>query len=77
MDTAAAIQQIRKSCDAIALELMHIHPAAAGVSDKPVRDDIYRALFELTKQVETIKKLARKVEMKLQNPGADDLPPAL
>jgi len=62
MDKAAAIQQIREVCDNIARQLMRIHPAVPPLADKDTQDQIYKALFELTKQVETIKKRIARLE---------------
>jgi len=77
MEKAAALEQIKKSCHAISLELMRLHPAN-NVLDPEIKDEVYKALFELTKQVETIKKLARKAESKLSNdPASGELPPVL
>lgn len=78
MDAASGIDQIKKACHNIAQELMRIHPATAPLEDKPTQDEIYKALFELTKQLETIKKLTRKLELKrAHDPQAGDLPPEL
>jgi thymidylate synthase ThyX len=62
MDKTAAIQQIREVCDNIARQLMRIHPAVPALSDKEAQDQIYKAVFEITKQVETIKKRLARLE---------------
>ena len=54
--------QIRKACHGISLELMKINPAVYVLGDKEAQDEIYRAVFELTKEVETIKKRLAKLE---------------
>jgi hypothetical protein len=56
MDKPTSIEQIKRACNAIASELMKIHPAVPALQDKETQDEIYKAVFELTKQVETIKK---------------------
>ncbi|MBI2926995.1 MAG: hypothetical protein HYY24_14975 [Verrucomicrobia bacterium] len=56
MEKQAAIEQIKKACNAVSGELMKIHPAVPALQDKETQDEIYKAIFELTKQVETIKK---------------------
>jgi hypothetical protein len=62
MDRAAAIQQIRTACTEIAGRVTGIHPLTPALADQPTQDEIFKALYELTKQVETVKKLLLKLE---------------
>lgn len=62
MDKPTALLRIREVCDNISRELMRIHPAVPALADKEAQDEIYKAVFELTKQVETIKKRLAKLE---------------
>jgi hypothetical protein len=62
MDRDTAMAQIRKACNAISVELMNINPAVSALGDKEAQDEIYRTVFELTKEVETIKKRLAKLE---------------
>ncbi|HXU77820.1 MAG TPA: hypothetical protein VN794_14705 [Methylomirabilota bacterium] len=62
MDSQAAIGQIRQACKAMVGDLMKIHPAVPDLGNKPAQDEIYKVLFEITKQVEIIKKLLAKLE---------------
>jgi hypothetical protein len=55
-------EAIRKACNGISLELMKINPAVPALGDKEAQDEIYRTVFELTKEVETIKKRLAKLE---------------
>ncbi|TMQ00748.1 MAG: hypothetical protein E6L09_05620 [Verrucomicrobia bacterium] len=64
MDKPAAIQQIRDACNNLSRELMRIHPAVPALADKEAQDEIYKMLFELTKNVETIKKRLARLEAK-------------
>ena len=64
MDKSTAIQQIRDVCDNIARQLMRIHPAVPSLADKESQDQIYKAVFEITKQVETIKKRLARLDAK-------------
>jgi thymidylate synthase ThyX len=64
MEKPAAIQQIRDVCNSITREIMRIHPAVPPLADKEAQDEIYKALFELTKNVEIIKKRLAKLEAK-------------
>jgi hypothetical protein len=68
MESLAAVGQIRQACKVIATELMHIHPAVPHLGSKPTQDEIYKVLFEITKQVETIKKLLSKLEKGADTP---------
>jgi hypothetical protein len=62
MDRETAVAQIRTACNSISLELMKINPAVSALGDKETQDEIYRTVFELTKEVETIKKRLAKLE---------------
>ena len=64
MDKPAAIKQIREVCNQVSRELMRIHPAVPALAEKEAQDEIYKTLFELTKQVEIIKKRLAKLEAK-------------
>ena len=64
MDKTTALQQIRDVCDNIARQLMRIHPAVPPLADKEAQDQIYKATFEVTKQVEVIKKRLARLEAK-------------
>ncbi len=41
---------------------MKINPAVSALGDKEAQDEIYRTVFELTKEIETIKKRLAKLE---------------
>jgi hypothetical protein len=62
MDRDAAVAQIQKACKGVSIELMKINPAVSALGDKEAQDEIYRTVFELTKEVETIKKRLAKLE---------------
>ncbi|MDB6026894.1 MAG: hypothetical protein JWM68_3117 [Verrucomicrobiales bacterium] len=62
MDRPTSVLQIKKACATIASELMRIHPAVPGLGDKQAQDDVIKALFQLTKELETIKKRVAAVE---------------
>ncbi len=64
MDKADAIKQIRDACNNLSRELMRIHPAVPPLADKEAQEEIYKTIFELTKNVETIKKRLAKLEAK-------------
>jgi hypothetical protein len=62
MDRDAAVAPICKACNGISIELMKINPAVGALGDKDAQDEIYRAIFELTREVETIKKRLARLE---------------
>ncbi len=64
MDKPAALKQIRDVCNNVSRELMRIHPAVPALGEKEAQDEIFKTLFELTKQVEIIKKRLAKLEAK-------------
>ena len=56
------IQKIRDECNAIAQAVTRIHPAVPALADKAAQDEIYKALYALTKDVEAVKKQLLKLE---------------
>lgn len=62
MDQTAAIEQIRTACNQIAGQVTRIHPLVPGLADAPTQNEIVKALYELTKQVEVVKKHLLKLE---------------
>ena len=64
MDKPTAIRQIREVCNNVARELMRLHPAVPALADKEAQDEIYKTIFELTKNVEIIKKRLARLEAK-------------
>ncbi|MEW6302947.1 MAG: hypothetical protein AB1705_05720 [Verrucomicrobiota bacterium] len=68
MDRQAGSEQIRQACKNIAVELMKIHPAVPALKDDETQKAIYEAIYELTKQVEIIKKRVGKLEKRDETP---------
>ena len=64
MDKPTAIRQIREVCNNVARELMRLHPAVPALADKEAQDEVYKTIFELTKNVEIIKKRLARLEAK-------------
>ena len=62
MDRPAAVEQIRESCNALAGTVTRIHPLVPALGDKPTQDEIYKALFALTREIEVVKKQLLKLE---------------
>jgi hypothetical protein len=62
MDRATAIAQIRAACTTLASTVTSIHPLTPSLADQPTQDEIFKALYELTKSVEVVKKHLLKLE---------------
>lgn len=62
MDQKSAIEQIQSACRQIATAVTSIHPLVPALNDSPAQTEIWKALFELTKQVEVVKKQLLKIQ---------------
>ena len=62
MDRPTALQQIREACNALSASVTSMHPLLPGLADEPTKSEIIKALFELTKNIETIKKQIMRLE---------------
>jgi hypothetical protein len=62
MDRPTAITEIRATCLQIATGVTSIHPLLPALADEPTKAEIVKALFELTKNVEVIKKQVMRLE---------------
>jgi uncharacterized membrane protein YjjB (DUF3815 family) len=62
MDRNAAIQSIREQINQIAVGVTAIHPLVPGLADPPTQGELMKALYELTKNVEVVKKQMLKLE---------------
>lgn len=62
MNRTAAISDIRAACNAIAGGVTSIHPLLPALEDEATKGEIVKALFELTKQVEVVKKQVMRLE---------------
>jgi hypothetical protein len=59
-----AISELRKKSEEIGRLVTSMHPLVPKLGDAGAQGEIYKALFELTKQVEVVKKHLLKVEKK-------------
>ena len=57
-----AIQEIREQANQIATSITAIHPLVPKLADSATQAELFKALFELTKQVEIVKKHLLKLE---------------
>ena len=62
MDRSIAISQIRTACTQIATGVTSIHPLLPALDDEPTKAEIIKALFELTRSVEVVKKQVMRLE---------------
>ncbi len=61
MEQAEAIEAIKSACADIAKGMMKITPAVPALQDKAVETKVFETLYELTANVETIKKQVGKI----------------
>jgi len=62
MDRATAAQQIRELCNSISTAGMKLHPLLPALDDEPTKAEIVKAIFEITKNVEVVKKQVMRLE---------------
>lgn len=66
MTREEAIQKIEDACKVIALEMMKVTPAARQLDDEETTADVVKAAYQLTIELEVIKKKLIKLK------GQDD-----
>lgn len=64
MQLNPAIREIRERANQIAATVTAIHPLVPKLADPPTQNELFKALFELTKNVEVIKKHLLKLEQR-------------
>ena len=62
MEKSPAIPEVREKINQIGALITSLHPLVPKLNDPPTQNELLRALFELTKQVEVIKKHLLKLE---------------
>ncbi len=62
MERSQAIQDIRERVNSIASTVTSLHPLVPNLQDAPTQAELLKALFELTRQVEVVKKHLLKLE---------------
>ena len=62
MENNPAIPEVREKVNQIATLITTLHPLVPKLNDPPTQTELFRALFELTKQLEVIKKHLLKLE---------------
>lgn len=66
MNREESIRTIEGACKTVALEMMKVTPAARGLDDEQTTADIVKAAYQLTIELEVIKK--KLIQLK----GRDD-----
>lgn len=61
MEQAEAVKVIQDACADIARGMMKITPAVPSLQDEKAKDKVFKTLYELTANVETIKKQVGKL----------------
>jgi hypothetical protein len=62
MERTNAVQEIREKVNQVAMTITSIHPVVPKLQDAATQAELLKALFELTKQVEVVKKHLLKLE---------------
>ena len=62
MTNQETITEIRRLAQDIGSTVTRMHPLTGQLDDAPTRAELLKALFELTKQVEVVKKHLLKLE---------------
>ena len=70
MNQEEASEKIKDHCKTIALEMMDLNPAITCLDDQETQEALFEASYELTKQLEVIKKRVIKLQ-RHNDPGAD------
>lgn len=61
MEREQAVEVIREACVVMAQQMMRISPAIRHLDDPAVRDRLFETMYQLTTNVETIKKQLGKL----------------
>jgi hypothetical protein len=62
MNDGEAIRELRARSEEIGRAVTAMHPLVSKLGDASAENEIFRALFELTKQVEVVKKHLLRLE---------------
>ena len=69
MERNVVIQKIRERVNQIAANVTAVHPLVPGLADPPTQEELLKALYELTKNVEVFKKQLLKLEKRDDSPA--------
>ena len=62
MDRATASKELRDHCNTVSLAVMKMHPLLNSLGDDATKSEIVKALFELTKNTEVVKKQVMRLD---------------
>lgn len=66
MDRQAAIDQIKDACNQMSRQMMRVNPVVPKLEDEVTQNKLYEAIYQLTSDIEVVKKLVIKLQ------GRDD-----
>lgn len=67
MTRAEASQQIREHCNSTGVAVMKMHPLLNALGDDATKAEIVKALYEVTKNIEVVKKQLMRLEKRDDN----------
>ncbi len=67
MTRTEASQQIREHCNSTGIAVMKIHPLLNALADDATKSEIVKALYEVTKHIEVVKKQLMRLEKRDDN----------
>jgi hypothetical protein len=62
MERTNAIRDLRARCDEVSRQITAMHPLVPGLEEAATQSEILKALFELTKNIEVVKKQLIRLE---------------
>jgi hypothetical protein len=62
MESSSAREQLRSECNQLSATITRMHPCIPKIGNATAQAEIFKAVFELTKQVEIIKKQLIRLE---------------
>jgi len=62
MDRSTASKELREHCNAASAAVTKMHPLLNALGDDATKSEIVKALFEITKNVEVVKKQIMRLE---------------
>ena len=67
MTPTEASQQIREHCNTTGVAVMKMHPLLKELGDDVTKGEIVKALYEVTKHIEVVKKQLMRLEKRDDN----------
>ena len=67
MDRPTASQQLREHCNTVGVAVMKMHPLLNALGDDATKGEIVKALYEVTKNIEVVKKQMMRLEKRDDN----------